>query len=280
MPRKEKKDSYLFDEDNYINYIEFAKSTGLPFTIKQSNYTCELITSYRKPIKFLMNMQSPRVFQISKLIEKDIQKTGIPKPEIDRENLQYFKFSVPERYKAAGATVYNVDIKSAYATLLFVNKIITRKTFAILSKLEKADRLASVGMLASRKNIFIYQGDEVKSFTKEESPFANWFYYCVHGIGEIMTEAARLIGSDFICFWVDGIYCEQKDNADLLQAFFKDKGFLTSCDTLNNFHVVESAKKHKLYFSKDGQEKYLTVPKPSNKVTQEVIKLMGLHSAK
>jgi len=50
--------------------------------------------------------------------------------------------------------IFNIDIKSAYATILKNDGLITQKTFDFINRLPKQERLTAVGMLAGKKNIF------------------------------------------------------------------------------------------------------------------------------
>src|SRR5690349_12206428 len=125
------------------NYIDLHKKMKIPFEMTLTNYTTRIKSDY-KDIHFLRSAQSKQMFAAYAMLKKDVTKK--PVPVVDQNALSYYSIGFNQSSKHQ--TVYNIDIKSAYATCLFVNGYISKKTFAYLNKLPKLDRLAAVGMLA------------------------------------------------------------------------------------------------------------------------------------
>lgn len=267
----------FFSEDNYIKYLELCKASKMPFIIEQSNYTLKIQSEFIN-VQFMQNMMSKRAFIAYQKIKSDISKSGLVPPEIDRRELKYYKFEIPNRLKQSSKTIYNIDIKSAYATVLKNHLIISPKTFAYLSSLHKQDRLASVGMLAGRKNIFEYtNGGELKSYSKKENELANFFYFAVLQTQYIMQGIQSLLGRDFLFYWVDGVYFENENRKDEVFKYLSEKGYKYSFDILQDFSVMETGKLHRLFFKKEGEEKTFTIPKPDNEIARKVIDFLGVH---
>ena len=148
----------LFDETNYQMYMKFIHSAKIPYTITRSNYTLK-IESEILNVHFMQNVMSKKAFMCGAMVQADLKKSGVEMPEINRAELDYFSFNIPDILrKKEGETIYNIDIKSAYANALNVNKLLSEKTYNYLCSLSKKDRLAAVGMLASRKDVFYQIG--------------------------------------------------------------------------------------------------------------------------
>jgi hypothetical protein len=173
------------------------------------------------------------------MIKRDFKEyTANEYPTIERENLQFFEsyMNKPVNYPQA----FCIDIKSAYANNLFLDGFICEKTFIYLNSLDKKARLAAVGMLASRKDIFIYEGENLISHDKIINPLENYFWYCVKRTAEIMHEIASATQPLF--YWVDGIYFSDIDNlnqaAEILEinkySYSKKNCFLFQAETREN----------------------------------------------
>lgn len=166
-------------------------------------------------------MMSKKAFIAYQMILKDLREyTANEKPEINREELRYFEtyLSKPVYYE----TAYLVDIKSAYATILFNDGFISEKTFNFINILPKKARLAAVGMLASRRDVFFYQGSELLEHEKVINENENYFWYCVKRTAEIMAEITK--DTQPLFFWVDGIYLKtQKEVETAHQILTREK---------------------------------------------------------
>lgn len=126
-------------------------------------------------------------------------------PQINKYNCVYYDVSLqPEKIKSDYATFF--DLSSAYATLLHNYHFISPETFAFLLTLPKKCRLIAVGMLASNKDIFIYQNGVPVFEDKIVSPLENYFYWCVDKTASIMRDLRAIVDNDFIYSWVDAIY--------------------------------------------------------------------------
>lgn len=259
-------------------YIELHKQMKLPFTLYMSNYTTR-IKSLAYDLHFMKKEQSNRVFAAFNMIKSDVKKKPLPK--IIHNNLQYFSeaFMPTNMYMEK---IFNFDLKSAYASILFNEGFISKKTFNFINKLPKQDRLAAVGMLAGKKNIFeIDCNGEVVSDETVISETADYFFYCVKRTFEIIKGAAKILGEGFLFSWVDGIYFyENEDSAEnsakiITELYFKEKGFLVTFEKLEKFTViVKKGYYHCSYVKKNkegiSQTKTMNVPKKENEFVTKI----------
>lgn len=277
MPKKEAKIKSLFNENNYTLYLEMIKTAKVPFTIKQSNYTLDIESDFLN-IQFMQNIMSEKAFIANQMIKGDIKRFNIVPPEIDREMIKYYAFNIPKKLQAAKNTVYNIDIKSAYATVLLNHHVITDKTFNYLCHVQKKDRLAAIGMLAGRKNIFHYDKNaEVIEFEITENPLSNFFYFCIYHVERIMDAIRAAIGNSFLFYWIDGIYFDNPDKAPLIMQILRENQYKYSFDTLTDFIYKEHEKRFIIYYKKDGEQKTFNVPKHNSTVAKEIINFLSLH---
>ena len=137
-------------------------------------------------------------------------------------------------------TAYLVDIKSAYATILFNDGFISERTYKFICSLPKKARLAAVGMLASRKDVFYFQGEQLTGHDKIINPLENYFWYCVKRTGEIMDEIK--LNTTPLFYWVDGMYFLHQSDGEKCKEILNKNNYLFSekkifsfiCEVQNN----------------------------------------------
>lgn len=247
-------------------YIELHRKMKIPFEMTLTNYTTRIKSDY-KDIHFLRSAQSKQMFCAYAMLKKDVVNS--PVPDVDQNALVYHSIGFNQSQKHP--TVYNIDLKSAYATCLLNNGLIRKKTFDYLSKLPKLDRLAAVGMLAGRKTIFLMDenGNPVSEETKI-SELENYFFFCVKEVGELMGFAASYMGASYLFTWVDGIYFLPggQDGEESARGFYKifrdwflERGYKVTFEVLNDFSVTSFRDTWKVSFKKDGDPKNFNIPK-------------------
>jgi hypothetical protein len=215
---------------------------------------------------------SNRAFAAAAKIKSDIVKRNIEPPEIDKRGLRYFDFN-SKYIKTVSGDVYNIDLKSAYAHVLFNKGIASPDTFAYLSKIDKIDRLAACGMLASVKYIFEHnEHDEIIRHEIAENPLHPYFYICVKEVGVIMRKLIELIGRGYLMYWVDGIYFDNLRNIDKVTDYLKSIHYPHSFEILKDF----TANDKYVSYIKDGKLKQINVPKPNSEVNRFLIDYLGV----
>lgn len=191
---------------NAREYMLFLTASGISFDLQCSNYTMKATVADKELAglnkTFVANMQSKRTFAAFAKIKSDIKDK--PVPDIANSNVRYFQHNFKD--EAFFPEVYNVDISSAYATILFNDGIISEETFKYLNCMTKQERLAAVGMLASRKKNFAFRNGNPHNMSETVSPTSGFFFYAVKRTFEIMDTLKMICGENYLFTWVDGIY--------------------------------------------------------------------------
>lgn len=193
----------------------------IPYTLKLSNYTT-IIETPSRIFSWNDHNLDTKAFIAYQMIKRDLNEyTANERPEIERAKLEFFDTYTEDTFNRD--MVFAVDIKSAYATILYLDGFICEKTYGYISTLDKKARLAAVGMLASRRDVFYYKGKELLSCDKIVNPYENYFWYCVKRTSEIMQQIAGQTKPLF--YWVDGIYFETVDDKAKAKDILEAQGF-------------------------------------------------------
>jgi len=272
----------LFSNGNYKFYLNLIKKANLPYKLTRTNYTLDIESEFCN-IYFMTNVMSDKAFKCGACIKKDIRLSGMELPVIERSELKYFNFNHADILsRTNGKEIYNIDIKSAYANALNNNKLLSEKTYNFLKSLSKKDRLAAVGMLAARKDIFTFDNtDKCIEHEKKVKDTENWFYFCVLEIQKLMLDIKQMIGNDFLFYWVDGIFFTNENNRFEIEAYLSSKGYMNSYDKCTDFNYTETENNKFLTYNKpDGkggtENKRLELPKENKAVNEYLLKLLNI----
>jgi hypothetical protein len=227
------------------NYVKFLRDNKKTFVVRHGTYTTTVETQHGKN-KYETHQFSDRVFIAAAMIRKDVvnSEMGQRIMELPHEKINFGHHQKLEPFKAD--EVLNIDISGAYATCLYVNGLITDKTFKYLKKLRKEERLPSVGMLAKSACLWKYDGGECVDIVVERSKTAQVFYYLIEEINYVMRSIQWELGKHFYFYWVDGVF------------FAKDtpKRLITNVENLliskNYLYKYEEVKNFKLSKNKQG----------------------------
>lgn len=249
-------------------WINLHKSIGLPFELTLTNYTTK-IKSALYDLHFMKNAQSNKVFVTYAKLKSEVVKK--PVEDINMSLLKYFQtnFNFTDLY---ADKIYNVDIKSAYATILHNDGFISDTTHRYISTLPKVDRLAAVGMLAGKKTTFLFDATgKITGSMETVSPTSNYFYYAVKKTYEVIDTARMELGNDFIFSWVDGIYFKGQEHGEKLRALlFEQYGLLSSFDELTEFEIKRGQRYTELSYIKDEERKVFQLPVPDTTQRNEI----------
>lgn len=250
----------LLRGNNARAYLKYLKAIGIPFEMVASNYTIQYKADGLDR-KFVHSMQTNRAFACFAKLKKDLKDK--PTPYIDMDRLSYFVHDF--KHDTYVGDVINIDLKSAYATILYMDGYITRDTFKYLCNGNKQERLVSIGMLASKKQHFSFRMGEIVSHDEVVSPFSNFFFYAVRRTSEIMGELSSICGNNYLFTWVDGLYC-RPDKYMVMEcdAYLRSLGFKSSIDSLRNFNVRVTKKKVTVDFEKYDKARKEWERKPFN----------------
>lgn len=191
---------------------------------------------------------------------------------IDRHNMKYYSAKIVTKplYKHKA---YNIDINAAYPTCLYNAKLIDYKMYARLMSLNKDERLAAIGMMASRKRKFNFIGGEVDSYEDTESPYSKYFFYCVQTISEIIWKCEVIAGNSFVYSWVDGLYVTDKKVAEQCRRLIAEHGYKSTVAEITDFYYEPLENRVKVTFLKDGKIKLFNIPIENNRLA-EILKFI------
>lgn len=270
MPKFQK---VTLNQTNVNIYIDILKKMKQPFTIEISNYTTKIISkSYN--IHFLKTEQSNRVFAAAAKIKNDLK--GIEIPDLDMSRNKYYDTC----FKGSGFytdKVWNIDIKSAYSSILKNAGYISEETSLYIEKLPKLERLAALGMLASKKEIYVHSASgAVIKMEDRINPLSNFFFYCVQETEKIIQMCVNQILYDaFLFSWVDGIYYlnHNPEYHILTQQYLKREFNLDSTfQQLTNFEVTLKKEFYNISFiDQKTRPKIFNIPIPETELKKKII---------
>lgn len=266
-----KKVKSLINRENAKAYVEFLKASGYPYQLKISNYTTEIVSELYN-IQFLQSMRGKTCFAAYAKLKADVKNK--PVPQVNKGGLRYFNHNFKEDFHAE--KVINIDLKSAYATALYNSKFISEPTYNYLGRIPKLDRLASVGMLASKKYVFDYDSaGDLKSFHKQTNELENFFFYCVKCVEEVMNELQMIAEHNYLFTWVDGIYIKYDLDSlmNILEALDR-LNYRYTVETLEDFKLKIANEKVKLSFNKEGKPKFFNIPAKPSLFANEIVSLL------
>ena len=268
---------YKTDIYEKINYLIKNK---LDFKLILSNYTTEIVCPSIPffNIKFMQNNQPPISFIAYQKIKKDLMTwTANEMPNINKNECTYFAYNKKIKPRT-GSEATNLDLSSAYATILFNDFFISEETYKFISRLDKKQRLVCVGMLASHKDIYTYQ--QGRPILQEEiiNPLENYFYYCVDRTAEIMNELIKMLENDFIFTWVDSVYYDKSIGNDyLLSSYLDSINIKYKIQDLMYLNIEKKPALIKLdFFDAKNKKKAFNIPTEQTYLKTEILRYYNL----
>lgn len=249
------------DYQTVLEYIELLEAIGMPFIMDVTNYTTR-ITSDNYNLYLLKTQQSNRVFAAGAMLKSQLKNKPLPGINIDDSVYYDTNFHGDVFY---ADSVFNIDIKSAYATILYQDGFINRKLYNYVCSLPKKDRLAAIGMLASRKATFKHNSvGAITSFSETINPLSPFFFYCVQKTENIIREVRNeFCKKDFLFSWVDGIYYGNPDDdyESVIRLWLRQQyGLESTFKELTNFDVQSKRRHYKISFNEGDEKKVFNIP--------------------
>lgn len=254
-------ETYKRDFNEIEKQIKFLESEKKSFKIINSNYTTTIDFMNGNKDKYITSPMSKSSFVGYNKIRSDLKKLNIEpegifqKYNLTKENKYFDSLQGIEPFQMD--KVFNIDLKGAYPQTLLNFNFISNDTFDFLNGLDKKDKLASLGMLASRKVCTTFIDGQPQKMDIVDNYYRNIFFLLVKKVDEIMTKVSNYAGSDFIFFWVDGIYLKPSNEFSVfnIQEDLLKEGYETHFEELENFNLKRSEDKILIDFLKDGNKK-------------------------
>lgn len=264
--------------------INLLKSTKSDFVVTNSNYTTYIDLPNGNRHKFIKEKMSVKTFAAFSKIKSDINKLNLDYDSLFEQfnltngNLYFNSLPRIENFKEDG--VINIDIKGAYGSSLYNLGFISQETLEYIFSLPKKERLACVGMLASKKIETFFVEGKPQRFEIHTSIYRNVFFVLVRWVDKVMLEIADALKRDFIFFWVDGIYMRKgtpKNKVEKVKEILMKYNFDFHIDILSDFKLKNKSNKIIITFLKDSENKRF-VFKDRNKINNTDIFLNHLSS--
>jgi hypothetical protein len=179
-----------------------------------------------------------------------------------------------------------IDINGAYWQTAHNLGIISDKLYLRGLDVGKIVRLAALGSLAKKKDIWKFDGNDFKKMETIKNPNENlWFAICKK-VSDVMGQVVSAIGDDFVFYWVDGIYIKNKPDV-LVKVYqiFSELGYTTKTEPIPyiEFHekgfdvqgVVKTDLKHFSWVSgSSGSKKKNNAPITEYLENERIIRVM------
>ena len=208
---------------------DYLYKHGKSFTLIKSGSSYELVSSLWNE-KAANKVFSPQDLQFIKSVKSHVDKSNVAIDFVDTyykgEDIQYIKvndYAVGERIE----NLVYIDINGAYWQTAHHLGIINDALYTKGLEVNKIVRLAALGSLAKTKDVWKYDGKDLKKAeTLRSSETENlWFAICKR-VSDVMVEVVNKIGDDFVFYWVDGIYIRDNVKAfNTVNNIFLDRGY-------------------------------------------------------
>lgn len=215
---------------------DYLYKHGKSFTLIKSGGSYELISSLwnERAANKAFNTDD---LQFIKSVRHYVDKSNVAIDFIDTyykgEDIQYIKvknYAIGERID----DLIYIDINGAYWQTAHHLGIISDALYIKGLEVNKIVRLAALGSLAKTKDVWKYDGKDLKKAeTIRSSDTENlWFAICKR-VSDVMVEVVNSIGDDFIFYWVDGIYIRDKSKAfNTVNNIFLKRGYTSKYEKI------------------------------------------------
>jgi len=151
--------------------------------------------------------------------------------------------------------VYEVDIDEAYWKTAKMLNVITEEIYNEGKKsgpdaMRKTVRLMALGSLAKKTKTYRFQGKKMILLpdTKNSETENIWFTICKK-VSDLMVSAQKMAGSEFVMFWVDGIYVRGEHHVKMISDLFESAGYASK---VNKIHKV--IYKNRVIYCQDSEK--------------------------
>jgi len=214
--------------------VDIASRQGKDFTYTATNNTviiregnCRYIYSDSEQY----NLKTLHLFtRIRKEVLRNIEDKKLDVPYARSSDVDYYAYSKQlyrVKTEAAFDDIWELDINMAYYNAAHALGYISKEFYDECKNLDKSMRLRLIGSIAIMKTKFIYKSgvlDDVQQVTNPVLRSA-WFHICKY-VADAMRDMAKILGNDFMFYWVDGIVFRGKHHHGVIHDFaFLKYGF-------------------------------------------------------
>jgi len=234
--------------------------------VESTTYTTKVKLNSGVNYLFAESGTSKNTFIAHNKIKSDL-KQGDFKPFEVKKGINYFGF----RENLSGLKdMVCIDINCAYPTELKKQNFISQTTFEYLTKrIEKIDRLRSLGMLATNKTIQEIENARLVNLYNQENPTACVFFSVSHAVGEILNFLFYAYPDYVYFYWVDGIFINPV-LIDTVCEFFDQNLFTFKIEPVENFQVKKTCLMFDKWHVDKFEKKILFFPRQKTRISKEI----------
>jgi hypothetical protein len=223
-----KRKIFTVSEEQLSSKSDYLYRLRIPFTMTISGSVNEL-QSDPWNCKSIDKSFLPDNMNFIRKVKKHIVSNYVAMKFIDKDyknsNIHYIDVNPNIKEGDVFEDICCLDINGAYWQTALLMGVISKEIYEEGIKKDKITRLASLGSLAKRKEVYKFDGNSFTHFETVRSYETEniWFAMCKR-ISDIMQALVKDLGGDFLFYWVDGIYFKRSD-----ENIKKVKEYLESC---------------------------------------------------
>ena len=246
------------DGSSLDNQIDYLHKNKMPFTVSFTGGKSELSSDLYNSMSLKKNFDNKEI-SFMKKVKNHVVKNHISDLFLGAwyksKDIRYVDVNSKIKKNTTFENVCCLDVNGAYWQTALLLGVITPELYSDGFKMSKITRLASLGSLAKKTEIYKYDGknyefvETVLSLDTENI----WFAIC-YKFASIMQEVAKLLGNDFYFYWVDGIYFKNTpENIELVKSMFNEKKYECKHEDVGRIEFLE--KEFKVYSSNNYSHK-------------------------
>ena len=228
--KNKRKKVILHSKSEPILYKEGVEQLGIPYKISTTSSSWSIEYQNRKVV-FSNGDIGVNEMRWQQKLKKEIRVNFEALPKSKQRLItgtyksKYYKFdeSIEQLKLSDGEVlvydkVYLMDITKAYYYCLYNAGLLSRAFFKELLVVPKHIRLRLVGSIATLKHISYYNKHNqlVKTEMKFNERNRKIWDYLVNEIDRLMQKCADAVESQFLFYWVDGIFFRERAHHDSL----------------------------------------------------------------
>ena len=194
---------------------DFLYKTGQPFKVIKSGGSYQLTSKvWNTAGRKSDSMFEPKDMNFIKSVKYYVEKNNIDLKFIDKiysaKDVRYIDVNPKFINGEVISDVVCIDIINAYWQTAYMLEIISEDVYRKGLTFNKIVRLASLGSLAKQTITWEFDGKKMVNHKPKLNPHQNLWYSISKRVSDVMMEARKVVGKDFIFYWVDGIYIPNK----------------------------------------------------------------------
>ena len=272
MVKTKSKKLILHSRNHPYDYALMLQRLKVPYKVSKTSSSCSIEHQDRKVMFSAGDIKKPEMI-LQQRLKKEI-KTNFEKLSSYKKRLitgtyrsKYFKFdeSLRELELSAGEilvynNVYCIDITKAYYYCAYNIGLLSEDFFVELLDIPKYMRLRLLGSIATLKHIYFYNenGEMVFTELKYNKTNRKIWDYIVNEIDRLIQKCADAVESQFLFYWVDGIFFKERDHhttlcQDLIGHILRKNNYHFTIKQLDKIEIYNFGKTLRLESYRDGE---------------------------